>query len=381
METIELNSKITKIKINENLNSINFYRQSDNIIFEEMPAPNYIQNIAPITNSAMNTVINSRQTLKNILDGLDHRFIMVVGPCSIHDPIAGFDYAKRLKKLADQLSDTLYIIMRVYFEKPRTNLGWKGFINDPCLDGSSCIKTGIRKARQFLLTINELELPVATELLDPNSLLYLNDLISWAAIGARTVESQPHRELASALDMPVGFKNNTNGSLDAAINGILAATNSHSFIGLNNNGDSSILRTSGNKYGHLVLRGGLTPNYDKLNVAVAEKKLDEGGLPRTIMVDCSHGNSLKNHQLQEFVLSDVVQQICDGNSSIIGAMLESNIEAGNQSIPSDVTKLQYGRSVTDACIDWETTERILRQTYKKLKQSVKAENHLMREVI
>ncbi len=351
-----------------------FGEQANNLIFENMLSPKSIYDKAPINVIAKNTVDNSRNTLRNILERKDHRLIMVVGPCSIHDLVAGFDYAKRLKKLADEVSDEIHIVMRVYFEKPRTTVGWKGFINDPCLDGTSQINIGIEKARQFLLTINELGLSVGTEFLDPNSLWYLNDLVSWGAIGARTVESQVHRELASALNFPVGFKNSTNGSLDAAINGILAASKSHAFIGMNDHGNSAIVRTIGNQYGHIVLRGGLTPNYDKENVDFVEKKLELANLPKNIMIDCSHGNSSKDYKKQVDILANVIEQICNGNDPIIGIMLESNIEDGNQEITLNKSELRYGCSITDGCLGWETTERIILQAYNRLKTSLRINN-------
>jgi 3-deoxy-7-phosphoheptulonate synthase len=342
---------------------------TSSIIFENMDSPNGIRTLMPMTQEAKETVVMGRNALKDIMDRRDQRLIMVVGPCSIHDPIAGFDYAKRLKKLADELSDTLHIVMRVYFEKPRTTVGWKGFINDPCMNDSSRIDIGIKKARQFLLAVNELGLSVATEILAPHTASYVEDLVSWVAIGARTTESQTHREIASGLQSPVGFKNATNGSLGAAVNGMIAASKAHSFIGMNDEGQSAIIRTKGNAYAHLILRGSCKEsNYDETNVAMAEKMLENVGLPQNIMIDCSHGNSSKNYKMQEVVLADIVQQIRNGNQSIVGTMIESNIEEGNQEIPKDLSQLKYGCSVTDGCVDWETTERMLRQTYLNLKE-------------
>lgn len=310
-----------------------------------------------------------RQTLKNILDRKDKRFIMVVGPCSIHDPIAAFDYAKRLKRLADKFSDTLYIVMRAYLEKPRTTVGWKGFINDPCMDESYQIEKGLLNAQQLLITINELGLPVATEFLDPMTTHYLEKLISWGAIGARTVESQIHRELASSLDAPVGFKNGTDGSVESAINAIITASQAHTFMGTDAQGITAPIRSLGNRYGHLVLRGGSQfPNYYDVNVKFAEEKLANAGLDKNIIIDCSHANSLKDYRRQKIVIDDVVRQLERGNQSIVGAMLESNIVEGSQTVSGNGNDLIYGLSITDGCISWEETEILLNQTYSRLKK-------------
>lgn len=334
-----------------------------------MPSPAEIKALIPLSEQAAHTVENGRSALQNILDGKDHRLMVVVGPCSIHDPEAGLDYARRLKVLADQLSDTLYLVMRVYFEKPRTSTGWKGFINDPDMNDSFHIDQGMRQARQFLLDVNELGLPAATEALDPIAPQYYGDLIAWTAIGARTSESQTHREMASGLSTPVGFKNATDGSLDAAINGILSASAPHSFLGINENGETAIIRTRGNAYAHTVLRGGGgRPNYDTVSVSLAEKALSKAKLPANIMIDCSHANSWKNPDFQPLVLKDVAHQIREGNSSIIGVMIESFIEAGNQPIPADRSQLIYGCSVTDACVNWTTTESMLREIHDLLKE-------------
>ena len=333
-----------------------------------MPSPAEIKQRIPLSESAARTVESGRKVLQNILDGKDHRLMVVVGPCSIHDPEAGLDYARRLKTLADELSDTVYIVMRVYFEKPRTSTGWKGFINDPNMDDSFHIDQGMQKARQFLLDVNELGLPAATEALDPIAPQYYGDLIAWTAIGARTSESQTHREMASGLSTPVGFKNATDGSLDAAVNGILSASAPHSFLGINERGETAIIRTRGNAYAHTVLRGGGgRPNYDTVSVSLAEKALNKAQLPANIMIDCSHANSWKNHDFQPLVLKDVAHQIREGNTSIIGVMIESFIEAGNQAILEDHSQMLYGCSVTDACINWPTTERILTEMRELLK--------------
>jgi 3-deoxy-7-phosphoheptulonate synthase len=313
-------------------------------------------------------VLDGRTIVERILDRTDHRLMVVVGPCSIHDPAAAQDYAQRLQRLADDVSDTLYLVMRVYFEKPRTTTGWKGLINDPHMNDSFHIEEGLQLARKVLLDINELGLPAGTEALDPISPQYLSDLITWSAIGARTTESQTHREMASGLSTPVGFKNGTDGGLQVAINALLSVSKPHSFLGINNDGQVAVIRTKGNRYGHIVLRGGAKgPNYDSVTIALVEKELAKSKLPANIVVDCSHANSNKDPSLQPLVMNDVTNQILEGNQSIVGTMLESNINAGNQSIPADLSQLKYGVSVTDACIDWATTEKLLRDTRAKLK--------------
>jgi 3-deoxy-7-phosphoheptulonate synthase len=332
-----------------------------------MPPPEEIHARVPISDSASETVFDARETIQRILDRKDHRLFVVVGPCSIHDVIAGLDYARRLKTLADRVRDTLFLIMRVYFEKPRTSVGWKGFINDPRMDDSFHIEEGMEQARRFLLQVNELGLPAATEALDPIAPQYLGDLISWTAIGARTSESQTHREMASGLSTPVGFKNGTDGNIDVAINAVKSAAQPHSFLGINRQGRSAIVRTRGNAYGHIVLRGGERPNYDTVSVSMIEKELGKAKFPPNIVVDCSHSNCFKDHTLQTLVMSDCVHQIREGNRSIIGLMLESNIEGGNQPIPADLSKLKYGCSVTDPCIDWPSTEAAILKAHDQLK--------------
>jgi len=329
--------------------------------FDTMPTPAEIQARLPLTAKAAKTVTHGRNLLRKIIDRKDHRLFVVVGPCSIHDPVAGMDYARRLKKLADDVGDTLQIIMRVYFEKPRTTVGWKGYINDPFMDDSFQVNVGMEKARQFLLDVNELGLPAGTEALDPYGPQYYGDLITWTAIGARTTESQTHREMSSGLSTPVGFKNATSGDLTVATNAILSASNPHSFLGLNSEGRVAIVRTKGNAYGHVVLRGGDgKPNYDTVSVAVAEQAMAKAKLPANIVVDCSHANSSKKPELQPLVMADIVNQIRNGNKSLLGVMIESNLEAGNQSIPADLSQLKYGCSVTDGCVDWDTTEKMIR---------------------
>ena len=329
--------------------------------FDTMPTPEEIHARLPISSRATKTVTHGRHLLRNILDRKDHRLFVVVGPCSIHDPVAGLDYAHRLKALSDEVGDTLQLVMRVYFEKPRTTVGWKGYINDPFMDDSFRVDIGMEKARKFLLDIAELGLPTGTEALDPISPQYYGDLITWTAIGARTTESQTHREMSSGLSTPVGFKNGTSGDLTVAINAILSASKPHSFLGINGAGKVAVVRTRGNAHGHIVLRGGDgRPNYDTVSVSMAEQAMVKAKLPANIVVDCSHANSFKKPELQPLVMTDIVNQIRGGNKSLVGVMIESNIEAGNQSIPADLTQLKYGCSVTDACVDWDTTEKMIR---------------------
>lgn len=330
--------------------------------FDPMPAPDEIHARLPLTPRATATVDSGREALKNILDRKDHRLFVVVGPCSIHDPVAGLDYAARLKALADEVSDTLLLVMRVYFEKPRTTVGWKGYINDPYMDDSFRVDQGMERAREFLLRVNELGLPAGTEALDPISPQYYGDLISWTAIGARTTESQTHREMSSGLSTPVGFKNGTSGDLTVAVNAILSASKPHSFLGINGQGKVSIVRTRGNGYGHVVLRGGDgRPNYDTVSVSLAEQALTKAKLPANLVVDCSHANSYKKPELQPLVMHDIVNQIRCDNKSLVGVMIESNLESGNQSIPEDLSHLRYGCSVTDGCLGWSETEQMVRE--------------------
>jgi len=293
---------------------------------------------------------------------------VVVGPCSIHDVDAAMDYAKRLKALADEVSDTLVIIMRVYFEKPRTTVGWKGLINDPYLNDTFKIEEGLHIGRKLLLDISELGLPTSTEALDPISPQYLQDCIAWSAIGARTTESQTHREMASGLSSAVGFKNGTDGGLTVAVNAIGSAVKPHRFLGINGEGQVAVIHTTGNAYTHIVLRGGSQgPNYDSVHIKLCEAELAKAGIPLNIMVDCSHANSSKQPQLQPLVIENVANQVIEGNTSIVGLMVESNINAGNQSIPKDLSKLAYGVSVTDGCIGWDETETALRTMRERLK--------------
>jgi len=328
--------------------------------------PSQLHEDIPASARATQTVGAARRALAEILSGRDRRLFVVVGPCSIHDTQAALEYAHRLKALADELADQLFIVMRVYFEKPRTTVGWKGLINDPRMDDSFCIDEGLHVARQLLVDLNDLGLPCGTEALDPITPQYLGDLIAWSAIGARTTESQTHRELASGLSSPVGFKNGTDGNLEVALNAMLSAAQPHAFLGINGDGQVAVTQTRGNAFGHLILRGGTVPNYDSVAVSEAEATLGAARLPVNIVVDCSHANSRKNHALQTLVLKDVVHQIADGNQSIKGVMLESNLFEGNQKLgrPQD---LRYGVSITDACLGWDTTAACLREAALRLR--------------
>jgi len=328
--------------------------------YQVVVTPTELKKELPLPESVRELVANSRQTVKDILDGKDDRLFAVVGPCSIHDTELALEYGKRLKALADEVSEQIFIIMRVYFEKPRTTVGWKGLINDPHLNGSFEIEDGLRKARKLLIHLSEIGLPLATEALDPISPQYLQDTITWTAIGARTTESQTHREMSSGLSSPVGFKNGTDGSLDVAVNAMKSVVSGHAFLGINPQGQVAITKTKGNQYGHVVLRGGGgKPNYDSVSIALCEQALEKAKLPTNIVVDCSHANSNKDHNVQPLVLDDIAHQIKDGNRSICGVMIESNINEGNQSIPDDLSQLKYGVSVTDACISWESTVKSL----------------------
>jgi 3-deoxy-7-phosphoheptulonate synthase len=337
--------------------------------FELMPSPEAIKARLPLEERSAQAVVAARRALEAILDGRDHRIFAVVGPCSIHDPLAGLDYARRLRGLAEEVKDTILLVMRVYFEKPRTSTGWKGLINDPRMDDSFRIDEGMEKARRFLLDVIAAGLPTATEALDPIGPQYYGDLITWTAIGARTAESQTHREMSSGLSTPVGFKNGTDGDVEAAVNAILSASRPHAFLGINGDGRSAIVRTRGNRHGHLVLRGGGgRPNFDTVSISLAEEALRRAGIRESIVVDCSHANSWKKQELQPLVLRDVVHQIREGNRSVVGVMIESFIEAGNQPIPADLSKLRYGCSVTDPCVAWDTTVEMLRGARQVLRE-------------
>lgn len=335
---------------------------------EVIITPEELAKALPVSDDALEAIAAARGVISDIIHGKDHRLIVVCGPCSIHDVDAAKEYARKLKELHESCIDTLYIVMRVYFEKPRTTVGWKGLINDPEIDGSFDIQAGLRKARELLIWIaEELQLPMATEALDPISPQYLAELFSWSAIGARTAESQTHREMASGLSMPVGFKNGTDGSLDIAINAMQSAASGHSFMGINKQGQVSLIKTAGNPDGHVILRGGKQPNYDSVCIAECEAALAEKNVPAALVVDCSHANSAKDYRRQPLVAKNVVNQILEGNESIVGMMLESHLNAGNQKsdgIPKE--QLEYGVSITDACISWDTTSTLLQEIREKL---------------
>jgi 3-deoxy-7-phosphoheptulonate synthase len=339
---------------------------------EILITPAELKRSIPLSDKAHDTISKGRRDIENILERKDHRVVVVVGPCSIHDLKAAHEYAERLKVLAEKVSDTLLVVMRVYFEKPRTTTGWKGLINDPFMNDSFKITDGLHIGRQLLHDILEIGLPTATEALDPISPQYMQDLIAWSAIGARTTESQTHREMASGLSSSIGFKNGTDGSLTVAINALQSVASPHRFLGINSEGSVSIITTKGNPYAHVVLRGGNgKPNYDSVSVSICEQELVAAGIAPNIMVDCSHANSNKDHNLQPLVLDNVANQIVEGNTSIIGVMMESHLKGGNQKLSSNLDEMEYGVSVTDACIDWETTEAALVSMADKLRDVLK----------
>ncbi len=329
--------------------------------------PKELKEKMPLSETGANFIADSRQSIADIIQGKDQRTLAIVGPCSIHDIKSAKEYALKLKTLHDQLKDQLFIVMRVYFEKPRTSVGWKGLINDPHLNNSFDIEQGLTTARELLLWLAELGLPAATEMLDPIIPQYLSELISWTAIGARTSESQTHREMASGLSMPVGFKNSTSGSAGAAINAMKAASSAHSFLGINQKGQVTLLNTKGNPNGHIILRGGSQPNYHPEQVKAYQQRLTESGLADKILIDCSHANSGKDFRKQPEVLESLLDQIVAGNASIIGFMLESHLNEGKQAIPDDSVSLEYGVSITDGCINWQTTEVSLRAAADQLR--------------
>jgi 3-deoxy-7-phosphoheptulonate synthase len=333
---------------------------------ETLDPPVALKRELPGSEDVHAVVVRARTAIRDIIAGSDPRLLAVVGPCSIHDPEAAIDYARRLRDLAQAVADRILVVMRVYFEKPRTTIGWKGLINDPRLDGTNDMRRGLRLARKLLLEINALGLPAGTELLDPITPQYLADLIAWTAIGARTTESQTHREMASGLSMPVGFKNSTDGNPQVAMDAMVSAGHPHTFLGIDQEGFTSVIHTAGNPDRHIILRGGRTPNYDEASIRACERLLAERGLPPRIMVDCSHAQTGKDYTRQPEVLGDLVGQIAAGNRSIMGFMLESNLGAGHQPLPRDGAPLRYGVSITDACIDWDTTERCLRDAVARL---------------
>ncbi|KAA3667654.1 3-deoxy-7-phosphoheptulonate synthase [Pectobacterium carotovorum] len=344
----------------DSLNNINISDEQILITPDELKAK------FPLNDAEQRDIAQARATIADIIHGRDDRLLIVCGPCSIHDTDAALEYARRLQSLAAELNDRLYIVMRVYFEKPRTTVGWKGLINDPFMDGSFDVESGLHIARGLLLELVNMGLPLATEALDPNSPQYLGDLFSWSAIGARTTESQTHREMASGLSMPVGFKNGTDGSLGTAINAMKAAAMPHRFVGINQTGQVCLLQTQGNVDGHVILRGGKTPNYSAQDVAECEKQMEKAGLRPSLMIDCSHGNSNKDYRRQPLVVESAIEQIKAGNRSIIGLMLESHLNEGSQSSEQPRSDMHYGVSVTDACISWESTETLLRSVHQEL---------------
>lgn len=334
--------------------------------------PAVIKEQLPLSDAALETVTNGRRKIRRILRKQDRRMLVIVGPCSIHDEKAALEYAEKLQRLSVQVSDTLVVAMRVYFEKPRTTVGWKGLINDPNLDGTCDMIAGLHKAREMLLEINEIGLPAATEMLEMVTPQYVADLVTWSAIGARTTESPTHRELASGLSMPVGFKNGTDGNLSSAINAVVAARQKQTFLGIDQSGHTSIVKTAGNPNCHIVLRGGPRPNYDPISIEEARLGLIDYDLPEAIMVDCSHANSRKKYQGQEIVWRNVIDQRLAGNNALVGLMLESNLNEGKQKYKGDRTALKYGVSITDGCISWETTEKILLWADEKLKKKLQS---------
>lgn len=343
-----------------------------NIISEDpLLTPHELKEVLPLTPESMATVVEARDAIINILQGRDPRLFVVVGPCSIHDTESAMEYAKRLQRLAEEVSDRLLLVMRVYFEKPRTQVGWQGLINDPGLNNTYQIEDGLQKARKLLLDINALGVPAAGEALDLITPQYVQDLVAWTAIGARTVESQTHRKMASGFTSAVGFKNATNGEVDVTINAIVSAAHPSHFLSVNPEGRVSVIRTKGNPNTHIVLRGGKQgPNYDEATMTHCEALMEDAGLCPNIMVDCSHDNSGKDPDKQAQVLNSVIEQIEAGNNSIVGVMLESHLFGGKQKIPKDLDSLQYGVSITDACIDWATTENLVRDAYQRLKNII-----------
>lgn len=333
---------------------------------EVLITPEQLKARLPVSEDVREAVNGYRETVRNIVDRKDPRLLVVVGPCSIHDVEAAKEYAQRLKGLSDEIADQVFVVMRAYFEKPRSTVGWKGLINDPHLDDSFKVAEGLHIGRQLLLELSQMGLPLATEALDPITPQYMQDLISWSAIGARTTESQTHREMASGLSCPVGFKNGTDGSLGVAINALESVASPHRFLGISPTGQVSVIQTKGNAHGHVVLRGGSSgPNYSPEHIQACEAALEKLGLTQSIMVDCSHANSNKDHRQQRNVVNSVSQQIAAGNRSITGLMIESHLHEGNQSI-SNPDGLSYGVSITDACINWDETDSLLRQLAEQL---------------
>lgn len=346
---------------NENIHNVNLE------YIKPLYTPQKFMDMVPVKPEQIHTVFKSRNEIQNIINESSEKIIILVGPCSIHDVQACLEYANKLKKLSRKVDDKIMIVMRTYFEKPRTTTGWKGFINDPNLNDSFDVHEGLRKARGFLNQVLHIGLPTATEFLDPFMPQYYADLISWGAIGARTVESQTHRQLSSGLSMPVGFKNGTGGSIQIAIDAIIAAKNQHVFLGINEKGQASVVKTNGNPYGHLILRGGKAgPNYDEESVTSAAESLINNGLTPKLIIDCSHGNSNKDYKNQSKVFKSVIKQKLNGQNAIFGLMLESHLNPGSQKISSNPNDLQYGVSVTDQCVGWDETEDLINWAYNEL---------------
>lgn len=338
---------------------------------QTLAPPAALKEKLPLGESAVNRIQSARAVIKKILNGEDKRLLVVVGPCSIHDPSAALEYGERLMQLSRELETELFIVMRSYFEKPRTTVGWKGLINDPFLDDTFEIERGLEIARKLMIDLNAMGLCLATEALDPVTPQYLQDLIAWSAIGARTTESQTHREIASGLSSIVGFKNATDGRLDVAINALKSVAKPHRFLGIDADGKVSVVQTRGNGYAHIVLRGGDSgPNYEAAHVLSCERALQQAGLPSNIMIDCSHANANKDHHRQAIVIDDIADQIVAGNNSIMGLMIESNLGAGNQAMNNDKTALQYGVSITDPCIDWHSTVAVLNKLADKISSAL-----------
>ncbi len=334
--------------------------------FKPLISPTKMKQVLPLTEGAVQTVVSGRKEVVDILTGHDERLLVIAGPCSIHDPEAALEYAQKMMALRREVSDKINLIMRVYFEKPRTTVGWKGLINDPFLDASFNVNAGLESARKLLIDINDTGLPTATEILDPITPQYIAGLLAWVAIGARTTESQTHREMASGLSMPVGFKNSTDGRISAAVNAIQAAGSPQHFLGIDPDGRSAVVSTRGNPFCHLVLRGGGTPNYDPVSVGRAQAILQHKHLSDGLIIDCSHDNSGQKHTGQAFVFKSALDQRLEGNSGIRGLMLESNLFEGRQNCPGDRCALEYGVSITDECISWQTTTQLIRCAYSRL---------------
>ena len=333
--------------------------------FQALPTPAAVKATVPLSDRAAASVVRGREAIEKILDRKDHRRLVIMGPCAVYDPEAALEYAKRLARLADEVQDSLLVVMRVYFEKPRTTTGWKGLINDPRLDDSFHVEEGLFVARRLLLAVAELGLPIATEALDPIVPQYIGDLISWTAIGARTAESQTHREMASGVSTPVGFKNGTDGNVVVAINGILSAAHPHRFLGINQEGQCSVVQTMGNRFGHIVLRGSQEPNYDAASVSAVARLMEQSSLEPNIIVDCSHGNSSKDYTRQAGVFRAVLEQVHAGSPAVVGWMLESNLVEGRQDLEDQ--PLRFGVSITDACIGWEESEQLVCEAAARLK--------------